>query len=188
MIKFSPQFKENNIKQKLKQAIFFVLFLSMIPLAGYAIRNIGTCTPNVPCIIPVWTWPYIYAPSGVLFAGLAFVFRDILQRLTNIRIAIIAVIIGTILNYILVDGIIAIAGATAYLISETTDTIIYSLLQKYNLILAILISALFGLVIDTLVFLQMAFHSLDYADGQIIGKLWMVLLSIPIIKACRKYI
>lgn len=160
----------------------------MIPLAGYAIKNIGSCEVNTPCIIPVWAWPYIYAPSGVLFAGLAFVFRDILQRLTNVKVAVVAVIIGTILNYILVDGVIAIAGATAYLLSETTDTIIYSVLQKYNLILAILISAFFGLIVDTLVFLQIAFHSFEYADGQIIGKLWMVLLSIPIIKACRKYI
>ena len=165
---------------------FFGLFLAMIPAANYTLLHVGTsCLPHQPCVIPVWFSPIIYAPSGVLFAGLAFVLRDVLQRLSGLYLSLFAVICGTILSYLYVDPFLAVAGCSAYFLSEITDTVIYSLIQKYNLILAILTSALVGLIIDSLVFLDIAFHSYTFLPGQIIGKLLMVLLSLPFIMLSR---
>ncbi len=172
--------------KQIATVVFFILFLSMIPAANYTLLHFGTSCPiNQPCIIPVWFSPVIYAPSGVLFAGLALVLRDILQRLAGIYLAVIAVIIGTILSYLYVNPALALAGCSAYFLSEMTDTVIYSILQKYSLILAVLVSASFGVIIDSTVFLHLAFHSYEFIGGQIIGKFWMVLLSIPLIKFAR---
>jgi hypothetical protein len=43
-----------------------------------------------------------------------------------------------------------------------------------------------GLVIDSIVFLYLAFGSLDFLGGQIIGKAWMVLLALPLINWLRQ--
>jgi uncharacterized PurR-regulated membrane protein YhhQ (DUF165 family) len=175
--------------RKLTICLFFGLFLAMIPAANYSLLHLGTsCLLNEPCVIPVWLYPVIYAPSGVMFAGLAFVLRDILQRMAGLSISLIAVVCGTILSYLYIDERLATAGSIAYFLSEITDTCVYSYLQKYNLIMAIFVSACTGLVIDSVVFLHLAFHSYQFLTGQIIGKLWMVILSIPIIQLSRKMI
>jgi hypothetical protein len=43
-----------------------------------------------------------------------------------------------------------------------------------------------GLVVDSIVFLWLAFGSLDFLAGQIVGKAWMVLLSIPFVAWLRR--
>lgn len=95
----------------------------------------------------------IYAPSGIIFAGAAFVLRDILQRMAGLYVSLIAVICGTVISYLYVDPALAIAGCSAYFFSEVADTIVYSYLQKYNVLLAILVSACIGLIVDSLIFL-----------------------------------
>jgi queuosine precursor transporter len=49
----------------------------------------------------------------------------------------------------------------------------------------VILSSLVGLCVDSVAFLYLAFGSLDYLGGQMIGKLWMVLLSIPVIRLLR---
>lgn len=161
----------------------------MIPAANYTLLHFGTsCPVGEPCVIPVWFYPVIYAPSGVLFAGAAFVFRDILQRLSSLWLSLVAVLCGTVISYVYVNPELAIAGSTAYFLSEITDTCVYTYLQKHNLILAIFVSACAGLVVDSIVFLHMAFHSYQFLTGQIIGKLLVVILCIPVIQLSRKVI
>jgi hypothetical protein len=41
-------------------------------------------------------------------------------------------------------------------------------------------------VVDSIVFLYLAFGSLDFLAGQIVGKLWMVLLALPFIAYLRR--
>ena len=52
--------------------------------------------------------------------------------------------------------------------------------------LAVVASSLVGLVADSILFLWLAFGSLDYLAGQILGKLWMVLIALPFIHWIRK--
>jgi hypothetical protein len=42
-----------------------------------------------------------------------------------------------------------------------------------------------GLVVDSMMFLLLAFGSLDFLTGQIIGKAWMVLFAMPIVAWLR---
>ena len=43
-----------------------------------------------------------------------------------------------------------------------------------------------GLVVDSIVFLWLAFGSLEFLAGQVVGKAWMVLLSIPFVAWLRR--
>ena len=52
--------------------------------------------------------------------------------------------------------------------------------------LAVLASSVVGLIADSVLFLWLAFGSLDFLAGQVVGKLWGVLISIPLITAVRR--
>jgi uncharacterized PurR-regulated membrane protein YhhQ (DUF165 family) len=43
-----------------------------------------------------------------------------------------------------------------------------------------------GLIVDSIVFLWLAFGSLEFLLGQIVGKLWMVLLAVPFVAYLRR--
>ena len=70
--------------------------------------------------------------------------------------------------------------------SEFADFAIYTPLARRRLVLAVVASSLAGLVVDSIVFRWLAFGSLDFLLGQIIGKLWMVLLAIPFVAYLRR--
>jgi hypothetical protein len=59
-------------------------------------------------------------------------------------------------------------------------------LQQRRLMLAVLASSCLGLVVDSVVFLWLAFDSLEFLPGQVVGKLWAVLLSVPFIRLLRR--
>ena len=78
------------------------------------------------------------------------------------------------------------ASAAAFLLSELADFAVYTPLQSRGLVLAVLASSLVGLVADSILFLWLAFGSLDFLAGQILGKLWMVLAALPFIHWIRR--
>jgi queuosine precursor transporter len=51
---------------------------------------------------------------------------------------------------------------------------------------AVIASSCAGLVVDSIAFLWLAFGSLDFLVGQVVGKGWMVLLSIPLVAWLRR--
>jgi hypothetical protein len=51
---------------------------------------------------------------------------------------------------------------------------------------AIVASSVVGLVVDSAVFLHLAFGDLSFLPGQILGKFWMVLLTIPVVHWLRR--
>ena len=165
--------------------IYLMGFIACIPAANWLIGNVGTkCVPNGPCLVPVG-FGYM-APSGVLMIGLALVLRDLVQRRLGRAAALGAIVAGAALSGAVAPAPLIVASATAFLISELADFAVYTPLQERSLVLAVLASGVVGLVADSVVFLWLAFGSLDYLGGQILGKLWMVLLSLPVIHWLRK--
>src|SRR5262249_38045654 len=55
-----------------------------------------------------------------------------------------------------------------------------------GLLIAVVASGVVGLVVDSVVFLWLAFGSLEFLLGQIVGKAWMVLLSISFVAWLRR--
>ena len=160
-------------------------FILTIPLANWMIGNLGTtCVPNGPCLIPVA--PSLMAPSGVLMAGLALVLRDLVQRRLGFGASVGAILVGAALSALLASPKLVIASTAAFLLSELADLFVYTPLQRRRFVLAVVLSSALGLVVDSAVFLQLAFGSLGYLPGQVVGKLWMVLLAIPFLVWLRR--
>ena len=164
---------------------FLVAFGACIPAANFMIGNIGTaCVPNGPCVIPVA--PGVVAPSGVLMVGAALVFRDLVQRRLGMIWALAAIFAGAALSAFLATPALVVASTTAFLMSEMADLFVYTPLQRRRLTLAVVASSGVGLVVDSVVFLFLAFGSLEFLEGQVIGKAWMVLLALPLISWMRR--
>ena len=165
-------------------AVFLVAFIVCIPAANWLICNVGTvCVPQGPCLIPVA--PGLSAPSGVLMIGLALVLRDLVQRRLGKLWALGAIVVGAALSGLIAPPALVYASAAAFLLSELADFAVYTPLAARRLVLAVLLSGLVGLVVDSVVFLWLAFGSLDYLAGQVVGKAWMVLLALPVIRWLR---
>jgi queuosine precursor transporter len=165
--------------------IFLFLFCLTVPVANWMIGNVGTtCVPNGPCLIPVA--PKLMAPSGVLMIGIALVLRDLVQRRLGFRFAVAAIVIGTVLSAAVAPLPLVVASASAFFLSEFADLAVYTPLARKRMIAAVIASGMVGLVVDSIVFLWLAFGSLDYLAGQVVGKAWMVLLSIPFVALLRR--
>lgn len=156
------------------------LFIATIPFANWLIGNVGTvCVPQGPCLIPVGFG--FDAPSGVLMIGLALVLRDIVHRELGWKWAIGAILTGAALSAYVAPPALVVASATAFLLSELADLAVYAPLYRKRLVVAVFASSVVGAIIDSAVFLLIAFGSLKYLPGQVIGKAWMVLLALPVI-------
>jgi uncharacterized PurR-regulated membrane protein YhhQ (DUF165 family) len=164
---------------------FLVGFTLCIPAANWLIGNVGTvCIPEGPCLIPVA--PGVSAPSGVLMIGLALVLRDLVQRRLGLWWAVGAILFGALLSALLAPPALVVASAVAFLLSEMADLGVYTPLQRRRLMLAVIASSMVGLVVDSIIFLYLAFGSLEFLWGQVIGKAWMVILALPAIAALRR--
>lgn len=165
--------------------LYLLGFGLSIPLANWMIGNVGTvCVPGGPCLIPVA--PGVMAPSGVLMIGLALVLRDLVQRRLGLRWVTGAILAGAGLSAWVAPPALVVASAVAFLLSEMADLAVYTPLQRRRLVLAVLASSVVGLVVDSLVFLYLAFGSLDFLAGQVLGKGWMVLAALPFIAWLRR--
>jgi hypothetical protein len=172
-------------RARLEGFLFLAAFGLCIPVANWLIGHAGTvCVPRGPCLIPVA--PGLMAPSGVLMIGLALVLRDLVQRRLGVAWALAAIVAGAALSGLLAPPALVVASATAFLLSELVDLAVYTPLQRRGLVLAVAASSAVGLVLDSVVFLSLAFGSLDYLAGQVIGKAWMVLLALPVVALIRR--
>lgn len=159
-------------------------FAATIPAANWLIGNVGTeCIPNGPCLVPVGFG--LTAPSGVLMIGAALVLRDIVHQALGWRWALLAILVGAVASGFVATPALAIASAVAFLLSELADTAVYAPLRERRLYLAVLLSGLVGALVDSVVFQQLAFGSLDFIAGQTLGKVWMTLAALPILFAFR---
>ncbi|HWK97599.1 MAG TPA: VUT family protein [Pseudolabrys sp.] len=172
-------------RKNLEGAIFLVLFCLTIPAANWMIGNVGTvCAADGPCLIPVA--PNLMAPSGVLMIGAALVLRDLVQRRLGVEFGVAAIIAGAGISAAIAPPMLVVASTAAFLLSELADFAVYTPLARRRLVTAVVASSMVGLVIDSIVFLWLAFGSLDFLLGQVVGKSWMVLFAIPLVSYLRR--
>ena len=177
--------------RKAEGLVYFFAFIACIPLANWMIGHWGTvCVPQGPCLVPVFPWgpggKPLMAPSGVLMIGLALVLRDLVQRRLGRGVALLSIMAGAALSGAVAPPALVFASAGAFLLSELADFAVYTPLQRRGLVVAVLASSVVGLIADSLLFLWLAFGSLEFLEGQILGKLWMVLLALPVVHWIRR--
>lgn len=144
-----------------------LLFVLTVWAANWAISRWG--------LVPVGFG--LTAPAGVYFAGLAFTLRDVTHRTLGRWAVVAAIGVGALLS-LLVSSRFALASATAFLVSETADFAVYEPVRRNGWLPAVLASNLVGLAVDSVLFLWLAFGSLAFLEGQIVGKAWMTLAGI----------
>ena len=177
--------KELDTRRRTEGFLFLIAFGLCIPAANWLIGNAGTtCVANGPCLIPVA--PGLMAPSGVLMIGLALVLRDMVQRRLGLEWSAAAIVAGAALSAFIAPPALVIASGVAFLLSELADLAVYTPLQRRRLVLAVIASSTVGLIVDSAVFLYLAFGSLEFLPGQVIGKAWMVVFAIPFIAWLRR--
>lgn len=151
-------------------------YIATIPAANLAVTHLG--------VVPVGLG--YTAPAGVYMVGLALVLRDLAREAAGRGAVLTAIAIGTLLSYLLADPNLATASAIAFTVAETMDFAVYEPLRQRGLLLAMLASNAVGLLADSLLFLQLAFGSLDYLPGQILGKTWMTLAAVTTLTLLRR--
>ncbi len=176
---------DNERRKNVEGSIFLVLFCLTIPVANWMIGHVGTlCVPNGPCLVPVA--PGIMAPSGVLTVGGALVLRDLVQRRLGVEFGLGAIAAGAAISAGLAPPSLVMASATAFFLSEFADFAVYTPLARRRFVVAVVVSSIVGLIVDSIVFLWLAFGSLEFLLGQIVGKLWMVLVAVPFVAYLRR--
>lgn len=129
----------------------------------------------------------LVAPAGVYFAGLGFTLRDLLHDAGGRRWVIASIVVGALLSAgISGGGRIAVASGVAFLLSEAADLLVYQPLRRKGWLRAVTASNAVGLVVDSALFLWIAFGSLNFITGQIVGKAWVTLLAVAIMWGVRR--
>lgn len=175
-----------DVNPKLKVGIVaFVLYASTVVAANWFVENVGQPTAGGgPHTIPVGFGHR--APSGVLWIGVAFTLRDVVQSSLGKLATVAAIAVGAALSYLVAPSLAA-ASASAFLVSESLDFLAYTpLIERGRLVAAVALSNTVGLLVDTFVFLYVAFESLDFWQGQVLGKLWMTVLALAVIVPMRR--
>jgi uncharacterized PurR-regulated membrane protein YhhQ (DUF165 family) len=126
------------------------------------------------------------APSGVLAIGVALVARDFVQRDLGPRSTLGAILAGAGLSAWVAPPALVLASGAAFLLSELADMTVYTPLREQRLGLAVLASGIVGAVVDSAVFLWLAFGSLAYLEGQIVGKLWASVAAFAVLAVVRR--
>jgi len=152
-----------------------VVYVSCIVGANYAIARWGVIPAGLGTV----------APAGVFLIGPALVARDWLQWAAGKRIALAWLAVGIVLSYAIADPRIATASAAAFAISELADFALFTwITPRWSL--AVLVGGIIGALLDSAVFLQLAFGSFAFMPGQVLGKTYGVVLASVLIGIRRR--
>ena len=162
-------------KQKVYLILFSIAFLLCILGSNWALKTWG--------IVPVGFG--LMAPAGVYFAGLSFGLRDATQELGGRSWTVSLIVIGALLSA-LIDPVFAFASGAAFLCSEMADFAVYTPLRERHWHTAVIASNAVGAVIDSALFLWIAFGSLEFIVGNTLGKVYMTIPAIIIVSLIRR--
>jgi len=153
--------------------------MACVVAANWAITHLGTPATGGIRTIPVGFG--LYSPSGVIFVGLSLSLRDALQRTCGVRSTIAAIVAGLAIT-LLVAPNLAIGSGIAFFVSELSDLAVFTPLRKHTIIGAVILSNTIGAIVDSAVFLMIAFGPaamVEFALPQVIGKLEWSLVAVP---------
>lgn len=134
--------------------------------------------------------------AGTYAAGVALATRDVLQDWGGRGLVAALIVVGAVLSYALADGRIAVASGVAFGVSELLDMTVYTPLRgrasqgSGRWSWAVAASNAAGAVIDTVLFLSIAFGHEALTGrsvlGQLVGKGWVTLVVIGLFVAARR--
>src|SRR3954454_11073256 len=129
----------------------------------------------------------LMAPAGVFFAGLCFEFRDLVQDTLGRWWAVLAILIGAGLSAF-ISKQFAFASGVAFLLGELADFSIYTPMRQRFWLVAMIVANTIGDIVDSAIFLYIAFGSLQFITGQVIGKAYCTLIPVGLLCLIRRYL
>lgn len=129
------------------------------------------------------------ATAGTFAAGFALALRDATQDTLGRRGVLAVIAAGAVLSFLIADPFVALASAAAFLISELADFAVYTPMRRRSRlgdrrwVSAVVASNIVGAVVDTAVFLGVAFglaSVLPGIPGQLVGKSWATLAYLAV--------
>lgn len=154
--------------------VAFIAYVGTVFAANWAIERYG--------VVPVGFG--LVAPAAVWFVGLAFTLREAVHETLGRGWVLVAIAVGAACSA-LVSPAFALASGVAFGVSEVCDWAVYERLRERNWLAGVALSNTVGLVIDSVVFLWLAFASFTFLPGQIVGKAWMTAAALILLGAAR---
>lgn len=151
-------------------------YMGVIVAANWAVQRFG--------IVEVGFG--LRAPAAVYFVGVAFTLRDIVQNVLGRVVSVAAIVVGAGVSAA-VSPTLALASGLAFLSSELADFLVYTPLLRRGWVVALVPANLVGCVVDSLVFLTLAFGSLAFLPGQVLGKAWMTGAAVLLLAPLRRW-
>ena len=156
----------------------FALFVGCIAAANWALERWG--------IVGIGFG--LMAPAGVYFAGATFGVRDALHDIGGRLPVMAAILLGGGVSLWTAPSFAA-ASTAAFLISETADFAVYDPMRRSSWPAAVIVSNIVGAIVDSLLFLTLAFGWVAAKSGWVdltIGKIYLVLPSVLLVGALRR--
>jgi uncharacterized PurR-regulated membrane protein YhhQ (DUF165 family) len=125
------------------------------------------------------------APAGVYFVALALVLRDYVQWALGKSVMLAALAAGAGLSYLIASPQLATASATAFAFSELLDFALFTWIAP-RWARAVFVGGIAGAVVDSAIFLSIAFGSLQFMPGQVLGKAYGIAAASVLIAARRR--
>lgn len=143
-------------RPRVATALLVVAFALCIVLANWALLHIGADNgADHPRTIPLGFG--LHAPSGVLFAGVLFTLRDVLHERVGAGHTLVIIVATAPLTAITSAPSVALASVVTFLIAEIADLAVYARVRRRGRTAAVLASNVVSSLIDSAVFLTLAF-------------------------------
>lgn len=157
--------------RKTTTALLVAAYLGSIVIGVWAIQRFG--------IVDI-LGTGIMAPAAVYVIGVALVLRDLLQDFVGRRWMLLLIVAGAGLSAFVNPGL-ALASGAAFLVAETLDMLVYTPLRERSRLLGIAVSNAISIPVDSVIFLTLAFGSLQFLGGQMLGKAVGTVLAMAVI-------
>jgi uncharacterized PurR-regulated membrane protein YhhQ (DUF165 family) len=162
--------------------VAIAIFLLTIPFANYWLDQHG-----------LWRLPLLgLVPSAVWIVAFAFVARDLTQITLGRRWAWAAIAVGAALSWWVASPRLAVASGIAFLWSEGTDALVFTPLANRGttaaFVVGVSISGYAASVVDTAIFLRLAFHTFDGWWQFTVAKIFFVVCATPIAWMIRSFV
>jgi uncharacterized PurR-regulated membrane protein YhhQ (DUF165 family) len=153
--------------------IALALFVGTIPFANWLLDRYG-----------VVDFLGLAMPAAVFAIGAALIFRDVAHRALGRWWVLAGIALGAVLS-LLIAPAFALASAGAFTAGELADLAVYEPLEERGWTVAMVCSNIVGAAVDSWLFLTLAFGSLTFFWGQMVGKLSMTVLAVALLGVSR---
>jgi len=167
--------QEEDSVSKVVSGVAVAAYVGTVVAANWAVHRFG--------VVPVGFG--LAAPAGVYFVALALVLRDYVQWASGKAVMLGALAVGVGVSYWVADSRIAVASAVAFAFSELVDFGLFTWIQP-RWARAVLAGGLVGAVVDSALFLSIAFGSLSFLPGQVLGKAYGVAIAAGLVALRRR--